>query len=110
LPTMRANIQMWWQKPSWQGIILLEDIWSMNAQIEKTLLDNRLSLSLSCNDLFNSIIAKGTMKFGNINQTVQQYQNQRQVMLTVRYSFGSQQIRGARNRNVGIEEEMGRAR
>ena len=50
------------------------------------------------------------MKIGNINQTVKQEMNQRRIMLTVRYSFGSQQIRGARNRSVGIEEEMGRAR
>ena len=80
----------------------------MNARIEKTF--NRLSLSLSCNDIFNSVVAKGTMKFGNINQSVKQETNQFQTMLTVRYSFGSQQIRGARNRSVGIEEEMGRAR
>ena len=110
LPTMRANIQMMWMKPPWEGILHLEDMWSMNAQIEKTLLDNRLSLSLSCNDLFNSMVAKGTMKFANINQSIKQEMSQHLIMLTARYSFGSQQIRGARNRNVGIEEEMGRAR
>jgi hypothetical protein len=110
LPTMRANLQMWWSHSPWFGILHQEDVWSMSAQIEKTLLDNRLSLSLSCNDIFNSIMGKGTMKFGNIDQTVRQEINQRNVIFTVRYSFGSQQIRSARNRSVGIEEEMGRAR
>jgi hypothetical protein len=52
----------------------------------------------------------GRMKIGNINQTVAQEMNRRRIMLTVRYSFGSQQIRGARNRSVGIEEEMSRTR
>jgi hypothetical protein len=104
-------MQMTWQKPTYFGIVQLDDdIWMVNAQIEKTLLDNRLSLSLSCNDIFNTMNMSGTMKIGNINQTVKQHMNQRQVMLTARYNFGSQQIRGARNRSVGIEEEMGRAR
>ena len=109
-PTMRSNIQMMWMKPPWEGILHLEDMWSVSTQIEKTLLDNRLSLSLSCNDIFKSMVARGTMKFGNINQTIRQEMNQRQIILTARYSFGSQKIRGARNRSVGIEEEMGRAR
>ncbi|MDR2232558.1 MAG: TonB-dependent receptor family protein [Tannerella sp.] len=110
MPTMRANINMWWMKPPWSGILHQEDLWSMSAQIEKTLLDERLSLSLSANDIFNSVIAKGTMKFGNIDQYMKQELNQQHIMLTIRYSFGSSQIRGARNRSVGIEEEMGRAR
>jgi hypothetical protein len=99
---------MWWMKASWQGIFYQQDMWSMNAQIEKTFLDRRLSVSLSSNDIFNSLITKGRMQFGNINQTVKQEINQHQTMLTLRYAFGSQHIRGARNRSVGIEEEMGR--
>jgi hypothetical protein len=109
-PTFRANVQMIWMKLPWEGILNMDPLWMMNGQIEKTLLANRLSLSLSGNDIFNSMVSKGVMKFGNINQTIKQEQNQRTIMLTARYSFGSQQIRGARNRSVGIEEEMGRAR
>jgi len=97
-------------RPPWSGIFHQQDMWSMNAQIEKTLLADRLSLSLSANDIFNSMVAKGTMKFGNIDQNVKQELNQQHIMLTVRYSFGSSQIRGARNRSVGIEQEMGRAK
>jgi len=109
--SFRANMQMMWMKPTYNGYMLIEDMWGVNIQIEKTLLDNRLNLSLSCNDIFNTLVSiKGTMKLGNVNQTIKQEMNQRQIMLTARYSFGSQQIRAARNRSVGIEEEMGRAR
>ncbi|MDR1380404.1 MAG: outer membrane beta-barrel family protein, partial [Tannerella sp.] len=110
-PSFRARMQMRWFKPTYMGIMQFDDVWGMDAQIEKTFLDNRLSLSLSCNDIFSTASdVSGIMKIGNINQTVKQEMNMRRVMLTVRYSFGSQQIRGARNRSVGIEEEMGRAR
>jgi outer membrane receptor protein involved in Fe transport len=109
-PTFKANLQMIWSKPPWSGILLMDNIWLMNSQIEKTFLDNRMSLSLTCNDIFSSLRFSGQMKFGNINQSIKQFETGRTLMLTARYSFGSQQIRGARNRNMGIEEEMGRAR
>ena len=110
LPTLRANVQMWWSSSSWQGIFEQKERWSTSAQISKTLFSNRLTLSLSCNDIFNSVVSRGKMKFGNIDQNIRQETNQRHILFTVRYSFGSQQIRTARNRNVGIEEEMGRTR
>jgi hypothetical protein len=110
-PSFRAQMQMMWIKPTYSGIIQLDDIWGIDARMEKTFLDDRLSLSLSCDDILSTMgNTNGKMKFGNINQTIKQDVSQRRIMLTVRYSFGSQQIRVARNRNVGIEEEMGRAR
>ncbi|MDR2232813.1 MAG: TonB-dependent receptor [Tannerella sp.] len=110
-PTFRATVQMSWIKPTYYGIIKVEDIWYMNAQIEKTFFDQRLGLSLSANDIFSTMWnTVGSMKIANINQSVRENTNLRQVLLTLRYSFGSQQIRGARSRSVGIEEEMGRAR
>ena len=111
LPTMRANIQMAWVPPCWSGLIArLDGVWWMDAQIEKTFFDKRLSLTLSYNDIFSSNIWIGKIKFGNIDQTFKENYHQRRTMLTARYSFGSQKIRGARNRNVGIEEEMGRTK
>lgn len=110
-PSFRANLQIMWMKPTYSGVVRLDDMWGTDAQIEKTFLDKRLSLSLSCKDVFStSNNVKGKIKIGNIDQAVRQEMNMRQIMLTARYSFGSQQIRGARNRKVGIEEEMGRAR
>ena len=108
--TLRANIQMIWNKLGWQGIMLFDDIYSMNAQLEKTFFDKRLSVSISCNDLFSSTVYRAKVDFANMNQKTKQDNHYRQIILTARYSFGSQQIRGARNRSVGIEEEIGRTR
>ena len=51
LPTLRANIQMTWMKPGYQGLLYLENVMFMNVQIEQQLFDRRLSLSLSCDDI-----------------------------------------------------------
>jgi hypothetical protein len=110
LPTLRANIQMMYMNPTRAGIIAeLDDFWMINGQIEKTFFNRRLSLTLSCNDIF-PMFYTGKINFGNVNQTFRENMHQRQTMLTARYTFGSQQIRAARNRTVGIEGEMGRAR
>ena len=111
LPTMRANMQMMWVSPSWSGLIArIDGFWSMNAQVEKSFFDRRLNLTLTCSDIFNTMLAIGKINYGNISQTFKEHYYQRRTMLTVRYSFGSQKIRGARNRDVGIEEEMERAK
>jgi hypothetical protein len=111
LPTLRGNVQMMWVNPGRQGIVArLDDFWTVNAQIEKTFMDRRLSLALACNDLFSSMVYNGKIHFGNINQDFREDHHLRQITLTVRYNFGSQQIRSARSRNVGIEEEMRRTK
>ncbi|MDR2916637.1 MAG: outer membrane beta-barrel family protein [Tannerella sp.] len=112
LPSFKANIQTTWMKLGYVGVIkVYDDVWGVNTRIEKIFWNNRLGLSLSCNDVFSTASKfNGKMKIGNIDQSVKQNMNERQIMLTVRYSFGSQKIRGARNRSVGIEEEMSRTR
>lgn len=110
-PTLRAILQMMWISPSRQGSIAkFDNMWTMNAQVEKSFLDKRLSLVLSCNDIFSSMVYKGNINFGNINQDFKEDHHQSQLLLTVKYSFGSQQIRSTRKRNVGIEEEIGRTK
>lgn len=109
--SFRANMQMIWMKQTYAGVMKLDDMWWMDARIEKTFCDNRFSLSLSCQDIFSTMNkVKAKMEIGNVNQRIKQDMYQRQVMLTVRYNFGSQKISGARDRNVGIEDEMNRAR
>jgi hypothetical protein len=110
MPTMRASIQMMWAKRGWEGISHFDDIWYVNAQIEKSFFERRLNLTLSCNDLFSSLVYSGKINFGKINQTFKEDQNLRRIVLTVRYNFGSQQIRGSRYHGVGIDEEIGRTR
>ena len=110
LPTLRANLQMTWLRMPWSGILQLNDQLSMNGQIEKTFFDKKISLTLSCNDIFSSLVTRGNINFGNINQTFKEDQHSCQMILTARYNFGSQQIHGARNRSVGIENEIGRTK
>ncbi|MCL2073698.1 MAG: TonB-dependent receptor [Marinilabiliaceae bacterium] len=110
LPTLKAHAQVMWLTGGWQGIMQFDGYWRTDAQIEKTFYNNRLSVTLYCYDVFNSHVMKGKIKFDNIDQTFENKYNYRNFLLNIRYNFGSQQIRSARNRNVGIDEEMGRTR
>jgi hypothetical protein len=111
LPTLKANVHMDCMLPGWFGVYQTEKMWGMNVQVEKSLIDNRLNLVLSCRDIFNTnSLFVGKVNFANMNQRIRENNNSRSVMVTARYNFGSQQIRGARSRSVGIEEEIGRAR
>jgi hypothetical protein len=112
LPTLTANFNFFWQKAGWDGITSFRgsNLWQFNGRIEKTFLEKRVSLSLSCNDIFSTYRHQAETKFQTIDQKSKQDSHPRLFLLTARYSFGSQKIRGARNRQVGIEDEINRTK
>jgi hypothetical protein len=110
LPTLRVQAYFYYILGGWGGVTKYSNNWYINTQIEKTFFENRLSVVLNCSDLFSSQMEKATIRFKNVDQILIQDFYPRTTVLTIRYSFGSGQIRATRNRNVGIEEEIGRAR
>ena len=110
LPTLRINANISFDVFGWNGISHYGSEWYMDVFIDKTFLNNKLRVALNCVDLFKTRKINATTRFQNVDQVLKQNNHQRTTILAVSYSFGSQQIRAARNRSSGIEEEIGRTR
>ena len=83
---------------------------NLSVGFRQTLVKNKLTLSLTVNDiLFTSKIRINT-HCDDVNYYVSSEQDTRYVNLTVRYNFGATTVKAARNRTGGIEDEAGRAR
>jgi outer membrane receptor protein involved in Fe transport len=93
-----------------QGYFVAEPMGSVSAGIRKSLLDNKLMISLNANDLFRTMNEKVTVQYDRVNYKLVSKRDSRSVTLSVRYSFGSQTVKASRNRRSGIEDEAERAR
>jgi len=78
--------------------------------LRKMLLKNKLSVSLNSNDLLYTFNPDMTAKYGGMDYRVWLKRDSRWVSLSLRYQFGSDNIKAARSRDTGVEEEKQRIR
>jgi hypothetical protein len=98
------------------GIYLGPQIWGMgevrgfgwvDAGITKSLMKDKLSLSINGGDLFRTYWIRAAIDFGPIDTQIRQYRNDQSVRFTLRYNFSKGQSFRV-NSNSGSSEERKR--
>lgn len=89
----------------WQGAFKSKTLWSVDAGLSKQLWNNKATLRASVSDVFNSLKFQGSQNFAGQTTTVRARWESQQVKLNFVYRFGSAQVKAARNRNIGAEDE-----
>jgi hypothetical protein len=92
-----------------QGYFVLQPLGNLSAGLRKMLLQDKMTLSLTVNDILNTSKQRVTARYENVNHSLVIAQDSRHVNLTLRYNFGSATVRAARSRTTGIEDETTRA-
>jgi hypothetical protein len=77
--------------------------------LRQMLMNNKMTLSLTVNDIFYTSYFKVHTQYENVNQKINSWQDTRYVNLTLRYNFGASTVKAARNKSTGIEDETTRA-
>ena len=104
-----AEASGWFNTPSvWGGTFRTKFMWSADAGLQKTLLDNKATIKLGVQDVFRTNIWKSTSDFAGVKFDGSGGWDSRQVRLTFQYRFGSNQVKAARNRKTGLEDESKR--
>ena len=104
-----AEISGWYSSPSvWGGTYMTESIGSLNLAFRKSFLNDQLSVSVGFNDILYTSPWRGTTQFGELSIIGSGGGDSRQVELNLSYRFGSNEIKKARKRDLGIEDEKGR--
>jgi len=91
-----------------QGAFRSESLFSIDAGLAKNLWNNKATIKTSFSDIFNTLQFTGRQEFAGQTTKVNAKWETQQLKLNFVYRFGSNQIKAARNRSTGAEEESKR--
>lgn len=88
-----------------QGAFRSNSLWNVDGGLSKQIWKNKGTIKLSYSDIFNSFHFTGRQEFAGQLTRVNAHWESQQIKLNFVYRFGSNQVKAARNRNIGAEEE-----
>ena len=101
-----AELSGFYNSPSvWQGSYKTKSIYSIDAGLQKTLFKGKGTIKAAVGDVFNSLKFIANADFSGQQNSFYGKPESRQFKLNFSMRFGSMQIKAARQRKSGIEEE-----
>ena len=92
----------------WGANYLTRRFWAVNTGAQFRMWQQRGVLKLSVSDVFYSMQWRGIQDFGGLFFDASGGWESRQLKLNFTYNFGSNEVKRARRRKTGIEDEKGR--
>ncbi|GMN07466.1 outer membrane beta-barrel family protein [Croceitalea sp. MTPC5] len=106
---LRMEVSGWYNSPTvWGGTYQTRALGSLNVAFQKKFLDDRLTARLAFNDILFTIPWQGTTQFGDLFIDGSGGSDSRQVAFGITYDFGRNEIKKARKRKTGLEDEKNR--
>jgi len=91
-----------------QGAFRSKSLWGVDLGAQKQILKGQGTIKASFSDVFNSLRFRGTSEFaGQVTKVNVKWESQ-QLKLNFTYRFGNKQVKAARQRATGAEEETKR--
>lgn len=104
-----AELSGFYASPTiWGGTFKSKALWSTDGGLQKTILKGKGNIKASLTDIFFTLKWHGESNFAGQKTIVSGNQESRQLRLNFTYRFGSNQVKAARNRNSGAEDEKKR--
>lgn len=105
----RMEVSGWYNSPSvWGGTFKTEEMWAVDLGLKRTFWDDRCDLTLSLQDVFKSQEYAGNSDYNGLKAAIRGGWDSRRVKVKLTFRLGNQEVKKARNRKTGLEEEAGR--
>ncbi|WP_298894469.1 TonB-dependent receptor [uncultured Psychroserpens sp.] len=105
----RAEVSGWYSSPSvWGGTYQTKSLGALNLAVQKKFFDDKLTARLAFNDILYTSPWRGDTQFGALVINGDGGNDSRQVRFNLSYNFGRNEIKKARNRKTGLEDEKNR--
>lgn len=105
-----GEIDEYYSSPNvWTATLRAGSQWSLDGGLQKTILGGSGTLKASVTDIFHTFTWTGKSLFAGQNTHIVGGSDTRQLKLYFTYRFGNGQVKAARRRNTGSEEESKRA-
>jgi hypothetical protein len=92
----------------WQGTFKSSSIWSIDGGVQQTMFKGKATAKATVTDIFQTLRWSGVSNFAGQYMKVHGGNESRQLRLSFIYRFGSTQVKSARQRKTGAEEESQR--
>lgn len=104
--TLTAELSGFYSSPSiWQGTFRSKEMWGIDAGMQKVLFKGKANFKVSVSDIFKTMQWGGTSDFSGQYIKAGGGWESRQLKLNLTYRFGSTQVKAARQRKTGLEDE-----
>ncbi|MEJ5993719.1 TonB-dependent receptor [Pedobacter sp. Du54] len=97
-----------YESPLDYGTLSIGSRYFMDMGISKSLLNNKASLKLAMSDVFNTIEQNITSAYPGLKYDLYQKNDTQMGRVSFTYRFGKNEIKPARRRSTGTEDEQGR--
>jgi len=104
-----AELSGWYNSRAFYGLYAAKPMGMVNVGIQKSIWNKKGTIRLNVNDLFWTNRFRGAALYKDIDFRVRSEWPSRQARLTFTYSFGNQNVKGARQRNTGSDDLQKRA-
>jgi iron complex outermembrane receptor protein len=98
-----GEISGFYRSPMVQGVLVSNPMWSMNFGISKQIMKNKGTVRLVVRDIFYTQVFSGYSKYQNVDVTINQSRDSRQVNLSFTYRFNKGKTAQQRKRS-GVDE------
>ncbi|TYA92301.1 TonB-dependent receptor domain-containing protein [Seonamhaeicola marinus] len=105
----RAEVSGWYSSPSiWGGTYQTKSLGSLNIAFQKKFMNDKITARLGFNDVFFTSPWRGDTQFGDLIINGDGGGDSRQIRFNLSYKLGSNDIKKARKRKTGLEDEKNR--
>lgn len=107
---IRLQVSGWYNSASiWGANFRSDPIWSVEAGAVKNFLKDRATLKMSVSDIFFTQQWNSRQVYGDLDLQANGGWESRQFKVNLTYLFGNNQVKGARKRKTGLDDEKSRA-
>jgi hypothetical protein len=104
-----ADFTAFYNSPTLQeGNMRTKSMWSIDAGVQTKLLKDKATLKFAVSDMFHSLRFANSSEFAGQKVSYNARWNSQQAKLSIAFRLGSNDVKGARQRKTGAEEEMKR--
>ena len=104
-----SEVSGWYNSPSiWQGTFKSKSMWTLDAGMQKSIFKGKGNFKVSVSDIFFSMKWKGESNFAGQKTIASGNFESRQLKTSLTWRFGSNTVKGARQRKDASEEEKQR--
>ncbi len=107
-PGFSAEISGRYESPTFYGYVNFKANYRFDGGISKSVFNNMGTLKLTMGDMFRTDRDRGSIQYQNLNMAIINREEGRVVRLGFSYRFGNKQLKSARTRGSGNEEEQSR--